>query len=243
MSIELVGYKTIFENLVYSRDISLHDENGILVPTRAVVIAKRSAQATKNRVVEYLQEKAREVSGHIDGNTLEGFLSRLPEKFLADLRDGTQECLDFVRKNTKAPELKDGQQPDRYVHLRYGFIPAQTKEVDTEDLKDPKGYDKNLLERWVLKFLLDSKGNLPDKTDFPILLKHNIQSSDTLTVVSAKKYSAEEVINVINAFYSAFTTPEHINLLVDTPDPLLRTHALEPVAALFAKISMINHPQ
>jgi len=260
MAIELPGYNQIIANAVYAKHITTEgsspEGNGqshkVLI--KAVLLPRRFTEATEDQVVEYFLEKIREVGGAAslilpngqrpaEGKTeLEVAIMALPDPMRRQIVSEEKDILGFVRLNTPAPAIKDGQSPNQYLFVKYGLIPESiiSESERHGSMKDPRWYNtafddeklrrQGLGQRWQMKVLL-SNGNLPERADIDVLLKHGTHSSKTLDI-SRMNYDPKEVCEVTDAVYAGLSTPEQREELADVSEMVLEELTMQPALAL-----------
>jgi hypothetical protein len=256
MKIELPDYKTVFENQVYARDFEIPTPKGA-INLRGIVLLKRYIEATENQVVEYLRKKAEQLQGAAalilpqgvvrkDKSGLEKAIMALPDKVVRDIKSGDEECIRFLRGHTQAPNVEN---PGQYLHIKYGILTVDMVKANQErgTIQEPAWYnialehdelqENGLGKLWTVQLLL-SEGNLPEKSDIDIMLKHRVHGSKTLEI-SRVQYDIKQVQGVIDAVYSGLNTPKQIAQLEDVSEKFLEQLAAQPIAELH-KMIMIN---
>ena len=225
MTLELQGYTAVFDNLVYTKreQVILNCDNPVgeqSIDITKVIMPVRFTEPTEDQVVDYLRKKAEELRGpklvlpagcENHNGTLNDAIKNLPDKILTDLVNEDEACLGFVRKNTPARALKEGEAPRQYVHLMYGILPSQIIEAYSQrgEIKDETWFKAALSheqlqkdgfgQRWTAKILLYN-GMLPDEDEMFTLINHCVDNSRTL-IVNKVNYDVKEVEGVINAIY------------------------------------------
>lgn len=225
MTLELQGYTAVFDNLVYTKreQVILNGDNpmgGKSADLTKVVLPVRFTEVTEDQVVDYLRKKAEELRGpklvlpsscENHSGTLDDAIKKLPDQILSDLANEDEACLTFLRNNTPARALKEGETPKQYVHLMYGVLPSQIIEAYSQrgEIKDETWFKAALLheqlqkdgfgQRWTARILLYD-GMLPDEDEMFVLIRHCVDNSRTL-IVNKVNYNVKEVEDVVNAFY------------------------------------------
>ncbi|MBS3116210.1 hypothetical protein J4421_01300 [Candidatus Woesearchaeota archaeon] len=126
------GYQQVEEGRLYVRPAELEG-----VSIREVLISQTFIKPTEDAVIAYLSDKATEIlpqrslapsasSKEVLVLNLDGLIRQLSLPTLKGLQKKEKEYTDFVRENTPASSLPEGEQPSRYVHVGYGII---TEEV------------------------------------------------------------------------------------------------------------------
>jgi hypothetical protein len=246
MKIELPDYKTVFENQVYARDFETQTHEGAIT-LRGIVLLKRYTEATENQVVEYLRKKAAQLEGAAslilpegtvrkDKSGLEKVIVALPDKIIRDIKSGDEECIRFLRGHTSAPNV---EHPGQYLHIKYGILPADMVQVNQErgTIQEAAWYnaalehdelkENKLGKMWTVQLLLP-EGNLPEKADIDVMLRHRVHGSKTLEI-SRVRYDAKHVKGVIDAIYSGLNTTEKISQLEDVSEETLEQLAAQPI--------------
>jgi len=258
MSIQLPKYSSLVENSVFSRDIFKDLEgNGRKIMLKQILILKRYKEQTEDDVVRYLQTKVEELEGISSlilpngvniGNKspLEEAIIKLNPSVLRDIKNGKEDCLNFIRQATKAIKLRDGATPSQYLYVKYGLIPHELK-IENRDTENSRFYS-NLLT-YLLKqsrgilgesfkmSLLTNEWVLPERSDLEVLLKHMTNSSKTFEI-DRYKYNIEEVRSILDAVYSGLNK-DGILKLEDISREFLEDYAEQPVIALH-QMSSIN---
>lgn len=257
MAIQLPGYEEIFANEVYGRNVGFTPEregNGKQDVLREVILLNRYTEASEDQVVEYLRQKTEEVEStaalilpsgvESEGkNILESALIALPPTARRHIRTGFDDCIRFVRQNTPAPYIEEGELPDKFIYVGYGLIPLETIKANEERGNVEKaGWYRAALshepliragmgERWNMKLLLTQNDELPNRAELDILLKHGAHESRTLSI-NRTNYPIEQVRNVANAIYEGLFPPQEIANLRDASKERLERLTLQPVIAL-----------
>ena len=257
MAVSLPEYDVAFENEAYVRDRSV-SADGEFVVVKDIILPVRYTQPSENDVVAHLREKAKALGGAgaivlTDGrrvmtdrrSALERAIINLPEKIRRDISEGDEECLKFIRVNTDAPALKEGELPRGYVNIKYGVLP--TNLVDENKVKGNVSSS-----RWFLAALNDDDvreagfgikfninillngGRLPDKDEIDILMKHGVYSSRTFDV--NRPYPLDRMQEIIDAVYQGMPRAEDIEQLRDASEGVLEESSLSPIIALHTMV-------
>ena len=154
MEQEISLYRPVFKNAVYSRSRTVGSGNGPL-PLQEILVPRRYTEATEDAVVGYLRKIAREnlsvpiialpggrcaVPG--DKTKLEIAVAKLPGTVKGDLIEGNLDCLEFVRRNTRARALREGEEPLTYLDVLFGLLPEElvVEHQKRGEVQDPKWY-------------------------------------------------------------------------------------------------------
>ncbi len=174
---------------------------------------------------------------------LEAVISKLPDKMIRDIAAGDKEIIQFIRMNTHAMPLKEGEGQDRFMDIDYGVIPAEVMKTSKieGDIKNYKWYHsafKNeTLQRdsmgRVLNFSVryDDSGIVIPGEELKILLKHRTRNSGNFRF--AGDYSSDVLGYVVEFLYSGLSTPEKIDLLPDHSQELLNIAAHGPLKRFY----------
>lgn len=260
MAIEFPGYGAEFSDSVYSRKGKVvTDVSGRQIQLTEILIPKRFTQPTEEEVIDLLKTKAQEIRGRTrlilpDGiqsgskRPLESVLESLPATVISDIATGDADCIGFIRKNTAV--MPESVQPKlSYAHISFGYLPEEFIEMNRQGgeinnykwfvaaMVDPGVKEAGSGKRWHFK-LLTQEGNLPDRAELDVLLKHLTHGSRTFDI-SRIHYDPVEVADVIDSLYSAVNTSEKLSLLEDLSANVIEEAALNPVLALRENVGAI----
>ena len=252
MAIILPGYNAAFEDKVYCRDRTVDTQRGHVVVSE-IVILERYTEPTEDGVVNYLREVARKVdpiaslelpdSTKFEGKSpLEEFVMKLPKSVRMHLISGRNEYLNFVRKNTYARALSEGENPNNFVQAMYGLLTPVIISNNFEMINDMKHkwYDAALSNKKFLEHSLGYKLQvdillydevLPSKIEMNILLKHKVSVSRSL-IVQGTAPEDGDVERLIELLYSGLDTPDKIEYLEDHSKYRLEEASIQPVINL-----------
>lgn len=253
-----------------SHDTKTIDVNGEPTNVKRVVILTRYLTQTEEDVVRYLREKANNLAPLKSFGVSESFLSELsplersmialPEIIIENIKSGHEGCTEFLKQTTSAPEKDENSIRNnigKCIQLRYGLIPYSTIEKGNHeglitssdwyqqklsDDKLPKGIGE--MVRAILPLTEDWE--LPASiSDMNILLKYSNRLSSALVVYASRnnpslKSNFDEVKKIINAFYLAFPSVEHIMSIKDSTDEILEKCSKEPIGALLVRAEIIK---
>ena len=249
MNISFPDYSAIFENEVYHKE-DLGTVNNQQVQVKHILILRRCRDITKDEVVSYLQQKAGEVDRvaalyipvqhRTEKTQLEQMLINLPQPKRAHLINGDKNYLDFVRQNTTAVDIKDGESISNYTIVSHGLVPSDLISKNKENLNDSNLYDLLISDprlmntgfglNWKITLQL-CRGILPDRNDVEFLMKHGTEISKTLAMYGNLPYP-EEAKKVLDCIYKGLDSKEKIAKIKDVSNMLLEYRALESANAL-----------
>ncbi len=217
---------------------------------------RRFTEPTDDQIIAYLQTKSRALQeqnklilpGNFssrDRSRLEDWIANLPEQVLTDISTGSEDCVNFLRNNTRIIPLKEGEQQRYFLNIRYGLIPHNLLKDQQDAELDYNWYDEALSndelrksgfgDRWQMNLLLTNR-NLPDKEEIYVLIRHQTHESRTL-YLSMYPYSIDEVTDVASAVYSIFDRYD-FERFYDISDKVLEKEALSPVIALHKMVQI-----
>src|SRR3989338_86356 len=244
-------FSQIYEYQVYSRKGIIKARRDTLqedIPIQEVLTLSRHTVPHEAGVVSYLQKRVTEIGFApnimLPGSTnqeinLETLIKGLPDSVLMDIMSGKQDCLDFIRANTSALPLKEGEQPTTRLTARYGLIPEEIIEVNKQagSIDSPLWYDTALIKLREAglgdKILLNlSYGeNLPLREELAVLLKHGVHESQTLSM-NRIHYDSAEFTPLFDFLYKNYPTKDGVEYMRDDSEKILEAKAIEPVLSL-----------
>jgi len=254
MAIELQGFRPVYENKVYSRQGQFQS-----VGVEEIVLLLRYTVPTEEDVVSCLKTIAKDVRVNPRlvspagrqigaGSPLEAAIKDLPDAIIRDIVRGEKECITFIKNNTGAVHLKEGEEPDSYVDIYYGIIPLEIMaSQDESEVKRDYIWFRNMFknsrlleigmgEAFNFEMRYSYQGIAIDKNDLPVLLKHRTSSSRSFKFFG--NYSHEAVERVVNSVYANLVSYDSIALLPDNSQKILNAAAFDSVKALHELVVM-----
>ena len=256
------GYNVVFENRVYSRSSSVRGANEeievyeVLIP---VVFTEPHEEQVFNHIKRIVSQNQSALilpkGTKSKKSPLEDMIAQLPEKVRMDIRSEDENIIRFIKGNTSAPKLREGELPNRYLQVLYGSLPTQLVRTNQDKgfIKDPEWYhdalsdnrinDMGFGEELTMKLLLE-KDVLPVRKTINFLVKCETSMSRVLRI-NRIRYDQRKVADILKAVYSGITRPEDISQLNNFSDKLLEQMSMEPIIGLYQmiKIALQQQPQ
>lgn len=245
MVVSLVNYDALGETGIYlNKDFERIRVGSQFVHVKKVFELKRFGTPSEDDVVNLIIEKAYELRKNPDKEavegSLEGKLKKLPEGFLEDIRNRNPEAVLFLRQNTSAPRLKEGEEGAERVFFRYSLLLDET----VEKLRRTPENGINLLKTVTAQELLDvglgyqwdasallMEGLLPSRKSIRTLLGAQVIDSYVLQISAEefKEETWEEIGAFFNLLYRSIPTRDKVKEVKDRTDIVLEVLAREPI--------------
>lgn len=245
MVLELSGYVPIGESGIYVSKSPIIERRGSYVLRLDKVLSlRRFTVPSEDDVVDYIKEKADELRKNskkrVGAETLEGRLKDLPAEVLEEIVMENPERIMFIRSETRAKLLKEGEKRREEVTCRYVLLPYKAtdqirqKEGNIEEEKtfmNPKLLEHGIGHQWFFSVAL-ADGILPNLDMMKTLFSCQVHESKVLEV-SLCTYSPEELMGFFRLIYTSAPTREKIEEIKDISNYALYGVSLEPVALMW----------
>ncbi|MAG02341.1 hypothetical protein CMI42_03315 [Candidatus Pacearchaeota archaeon] len=248
-------YRPVIGNYVFSKSFT-HPNNGDPVLMNSVILYSRFIVPDKQNVVDYVQGITSGLSGNSlvlpDGvksnkSSLESAIEKLPDQIKSDIVRGTEDCLEFMRRNIPAPSLEEGENPESKLNVKQGLVPEflieqyRGKGVDIDlDWYNAALQDKKLGAMGIgLRYNINLRlvdGDLPLRSDLDSLMNHGVYGSRTFDV-NRPMYDVGEVKEIMDLTYSKLIGPDEISNCPDRTKGYMEETSLVPIIAFHKMIT------
>jgi len=224
------------------------------------ILLSRYAVPSEEQVVEYLIKKTREVDsiGSIElpgavaqanirnrRSELEQRIMGLPDSIRRHIIAKQESCMEFVRRNTLAPVITEGEPGIQILQLQYGIIPKQI--IDRAQKKgevNDAGWYRNAFSHQSLKIMRCGEMWSRDLNLGEEGLRERVHTDKTSKIMSNTNYTPEEmgevleqVKTVTDFVYENFSTPVQVAELTDVSEEVREKLTLQPVVGLHEYIN------
>lgn len=264
MTLSLPEYRTVFDNMVYTRD----DNNILIVGEKTsglthIVMPSRYTVASEEKVINLLAATAGEVEGAASlivlnpvqtverKSPLETLIIKLPQEVRMHLRTKNEDLVKFLRQNTPALPMPNVGELPTYVSASYGivsteFIARNQANIDgvgwySTILVHPQIQEAGHGEQWKLNLQLKD-GQLHSKQDIDVLIRNGSSVADTFNV-SRRRYDKQKVQEVVDALYNGLSSSNAVADLPDKSSEVLTEAALPALIALHENVRAMQSQQ
>src|SRR3989338_6207754 len=253
MALQFPGYESLDKG-VYVRDSGTIE--GIAL--KGVLKVERFVEVNEQAVVDYLQREAAvafrkpnlilpggmTASFGSDTSDVQKALRALPSKVLNDLKSGQTDCIQFIRSNTPARALKEGEQPNHYVTIKYNIgIPATAEgKIDETTAQKILLSPQIINQHLFLRYTLDGE-NLPPRETMNHLLRRGTWG-DPQVIIDPARYDCSLALELQATVYDALKTAG-VEDLPNISQKVLESVSLPPIETLMQSLMMasIQHQQ
>ncbi len=228
---------------VYSKKITANSKHGP-AQLRVILLTKRLTYPTEDQVVDYITEKAIELKGRKyatqENSDLEKAILSLPKQNLKLLREGDENCLDYIRMHTPALNLKPGKKPVSYLSTRYGVLEEEIIQNSEHYSEEPDWYHTafsndnlqklNQGENFRFQIKIED-GKLTPISRIRNLISENVTKSKTFITTWAS-YNEKKLNELIDFIYSTFPDKERLSQVPDISPHILEDYAFDAVISL-----------
>jgi len=256
MDIESHGFRLVHENQVYLRNGQFQDRK-----TEETILLSRYTIPTEEDIVLYLQALARNRvqapvlvapgGARIDristDSPLEAVMRKLPDEIIQEIAGGNGDCITFIKKNTRAVRLNEGERPDSYIDVYYGIIPSEIIASDGKSeierdymwfrsmIENPSLLEMGMGNVFNFEMRYSFGGIAINRKDLEALLVHRTSRSRSFKFFG--DYSHPAVREVVDLVYNDYKSAVNVASLNDHSQRMLDIAAFDSVKALYMLVA------
>ncbi len=256
MLVDLIGFEPVFDGVYKSRKVvkikGSNDSEERFTFANELIGLQRFRSPSEDEVIEYIRGANKELADNPDKykdqtTGLIGLLKILHENIIGELQEECEETIDFLRANTPARNLEDGEFRNEFLLIRFGYGIEDLMDKIIEKAESPEerlnlAFETQFVNRvqigenWAMNVLtynpnLDSdlyEGVMPKKEEIRRLIAHGVEKSRTM-VLRYGPNSTRNFQRIYNIIADAIGAEVQLNEVMDASETVLDTYCANAV--------------